>query len=39
VAQFRLMRADELCEALLREQFTVEAALILLEAGLQPPGA
>ena len=37
VAQFRLMRADELCEALLREQFTVEAALILLEAGLEPP--
>jgi isopentenyldiphosphate isomerase len=34
VAQFRLMRAEELCEALLREQFTVEAALILLEAGL-----
>lgn len=34
VAQFRLMRADELYEALLREQFTVEAALILLDAGL-----
>ena len=34
VAQFGLMRSDELCDALLREQFTVEAALILLEAGL-----
>ena len=33
VAQFRLMRPDELCAALLSEQFTVEAALILLEAG------
>jgi len=34
VAQFRLMRTDELCDALLREQFTVEAALIFLETGL-----
>ena len=34
VAQFRLMRADELCESLLREHFTVEAALILIEAGV-----
>jgi 8-oxo-dGTP pyrophosphatase MutT (NUDIX family) len=34
VAQFRLMRTDELCDALLREQFTVEAALILLDAVL-----
>jgi hypothetical protein len=34
VAQFRLMRAGELCDALLREQFTVEAALILHEAGV-----
>jgi 8-oxo-dGTP pyrophosphatase MutT (NUDIX family) len=32
VAQFRLMHPDELREALLREQFTVEAALILLQA-------
>jgi 8-oxo-dGTP pyrophosphatase MutT (NUDIX family) len=34
VAQFRLMRCEELCDALVREQFTVEAALIMLEAGL-----
>jgi 8-oxo-dGTP pyrophosphatase MutT (NUDIX family) len=34
VAQFRLMRPHELCEALLREQFTVEAALIFLDAGV-----
>jgi len=34
VAQFRLMRENELCEALLREHFTVEAALILLQAGV-----
>jgi 8-oxo-dGTP pyrophosphatase MutT (NUDIX family) len=34
VAQFRQMRTDELCAALLREQFTVEAALILLDAGV-----
>ena len=34
VAQFRRMQTDELCEALLREQFTVEAALVLLNAGL-----
>jgi 8-oxo-dGTP pyrophosphatase MutT (NUDIX family) len=34
VAQFRLMRGDELCEMLLREHFTVEAALILSEAGV-----
>jgi 8-oxo-dGTP pyrophosphatase MutT (NUDIX family) len=36
VAQFRLMPPDELCEALLREQFTLEAALIFVAAGLQP---
>jgi len=34
VAQFRLMHADELREALLREHFTLEAALILVEAGV-----
>jgi 8-oxo-dGTP pyrophosphatase MutT (NUDIX family) len=34
VAQFRLMGAAELREALLRDEFTVEAALVLLGAGL-----
>ena len=34
VAQFRLMRADELRQALLRDEFTVEASLVLLCAGL-----
>jgi 8-oxo-dGTP pyrophosphatase MutT (NUDIX family) len=34
VAQFGLMHAGELCEALRREHFTVEAALILLQAGV-----
>jgi hypothetical protein len=34
VAQFRRMPTVELCEALLREQFTFEAALVLLDAGL-----
>jgi 8-oxo-dGTP pyrophosphatase MutT (NUDIX family) len=34
VAQFRLMHSHELCEGLLREHFTVEAALILLRAGV-----
>ena len=34
VAQFRLMHADELCQGLLSDQFTVEAALIFLHCGL-----
>jgi 8-oxo-dGTP pyrophosphatase MutT (NUDIX family) len=34
VAQFRLMGAHEVRQALLRDEFTVEAALVLLRAGL-----
>jgi 8-oxo-dGTP pyrophosphatase MutT (NUDIX family) len=34
VAQFRLMSRDELCASLLRDEFTVEAALVLLQAGV-----
>jgi 8-oxo-dGTP pyrophosphatase MutT (NUDIX family) len=36
VAQFRLMHGDELCAALVRDEFTVEAALILLQARVLP---
>lgn len=34
VAQFRLMRSDEVLARLQRDEFTIEAALILVEAGL-----
>jgi 8-oxo-dGTP pyrophosphatase MutT (NUDIX family) len=34
VAQFRLMDADEVAALLQRDEFTIEAALILVEAGL-----
>jgi 8-oxo-dGTP pyrophosphatase MutT (NUDIX family) len=34
VAQFRLMPVNELCDALVREHFTVEAALIFVAAGV-----
>jgi 8-oxo-dGTP pyrophosphatase MutT (NUDIX family) len=34
VAQFQLVEAGELCGRLQRDEFTIEAALVLLEAGL-----